>query len=82
MVIKKIRLNLNFYLYNNKYMIDLIITISIGVCGLYYLYKVYSGNCNPQPQLAIEAPPPIDPIPEREDEEVPPKYEDIVAVNN
>ena len=63
-------------------MIDLIITISIGVCGLYYLYKVYSGNCNREAQFIIEAPPPIDPIPEREEEEAPPKYEDIVAVNN
>lgn len=63
-------------------MLDLFITVGIGAITLYYLYKVYSGNCNREVQLVIEAPPPIDPIPEREDEEVPPKYEDIVAVNN
>ena len=62
-------------------MLDLLITIGIGTIALYYVFKVYSGNCNREAQLALEPPPPIDPIPERDDYEVPPKYEDIGAVN-
>jgi|TARA_B110000261_G_C12991236_1_gene320372 hypothetical protein len=54
-------------------MIDLLIMIGVGTVAFYYTIKVYSGNCNPQIPLAIE--------PNYDEDEVPPKYEDIVAEN-
>lgn len=54
-------------------MINLLIIFGIGAIALYYTIKVYSGNCNQQIPLAIE--------PNYDENEVPPKYEDIVAEN-
>ena len=54
-------------------MLDLLVIIGIGVVTLYYTIKVYSRNCNPQIPLAIE--------PNYDENEVPPKYEDVVAEN-
>ena len=56
-------------------MIDLFVMIGIGAITIYYTIKIYSGKCRPRIPLAIEQPY------YEEEEEIPPKYEDIVAEN-
>lgn len=62
-------------------MFDLFITIGFGAIGLYYIIKVYTGNCN-QNRIGIENQNEVIVDDNIDDNEVPPKYEDIIAVNN
>ena len=55
-------------------MIDLFVMIGISAITIYYTIKIYSGKCNPRIPLAIEQP-------NYDEEEIPPKYEDVVAEN-
>ena len=54
-------------------MLDLLlVTIGIGSVTLYYMIKIISGNCNSNNPRLLSI--------EYDDEEVPPKYEDIVNI--